>query len=79
MPRFFFHLRSPETFLEDEIGLELPDIGHVKAEAQQGARDVMAEDLRAGRIIDHHSFEICDEGGETVLVVTFRDMVLLKP
>ena len=79
VPKFFFHIRGPDAFIEDDVGVELRDIDHVKAEAQQGARDIVAADLRAGRMIDHQSFEICDERGEIVLVLAFRDMVLLKP
>lgn len=75
MPIYYFHIRSPSQFLRDEVGLELSDIDNVRAVAQQGARDIMAEDLRAGREIDHQSFEICDEDGGVVLALNFRDVL----
>lgn len=77
MPRYFFHIRSPDTFLEDEVGVDLRDLDQVRAEARQGARDIMAEDLRAGRTIDHQRFEICDADGVVVLGLVFRDVLPL--
>ncbi len=77
MPRYYFHIMSPGTCLPDEVGVELPDVDHVRTEAQQGARDIMAEDLRAGRTVDHQAFEVRDQAGELVFALTFRDMLFL--
>ncbi|TDR85306.1 DUF6894 family protein [Enterovirga rhinocerotis] len=75
MPRYFFHIRSPDMFMPDEVGIELRDLDAARAAAIQGARDIMAENLRAGRGVDHQRFEICDEAGNLDLVLTFRDVL----
>lgn len=75
MPIYFFHIRSPTALLVDEVGLELRDLDEARATAEQGACDIMAEDLKAGREIDHQSFEVFTEDGKLALVLVFRDVL----
>jgi hypothetical protein len=69
MARYYFDWRDNQEFLEDDIGMELPDIEAVKVEAchslVEGARDVMPG-------ADRHSLsiEVRDRLRRLVLTVT---------
>ena len=75
MPRFFFNISSPTTFLPDDIGVEFETLDQVRIEAIKGARGIMAEDLQAGRPVDHQQFQVHDATGILVLVLRFRDVL----
>ena len=75
MPRYFFDISTPSTFLRDDIGVEFETFHQVKVEATKGARGIMAADLQAGRPVDHQQFEVRDEVGELVLTLRFRDVL----
>ena len=77
MPRYFFDISTPSTFLRDDVGVEFETFNEVKVEAIKGARGIMAEDLQAGRPVDHQQFEIRDDVGELVLTLRFRDVLTL--
>ena len=50
VPLYFFDTRDNDTFLEDDVGIELPDLEAVKAQAALSladlARDVLPASLR---------------------------------
>ena len=75
MPAYFFHIRTPEALLVDDVGIELRDLEQVRVEAVRGARSMMASSLKAGHAVDHQVFEICNEAGELVLRLRFRDVL----
>lgn len=75
MPRFYFHVRSPDHFIRDDEGIELADLECVRREALQGARGLLSEDVRAGRPLDHQQFDVTDQAGNLVLTFPFRDAV----
>jgi hypothetical protein len=53
VPRFFFHLRNTDGSLaEDRAGQERPDELSVREWALNAAREIMADELRAGIPID---------------------------
>lgn len=78
MTIYYFHLRDGEAIDHDDIGIELPTIEDAREAAWQGARDLIAEcvkddeDLNITRV-----FEICDENGDCLAQVTFRDTIRL--
>lgn len=74
MPRFFFHIRDGES-VEDPDGMFLPDARTARLEAIRSARDIMAEDVRRGRLSLSSSIEVTDENGEPILAVPFREVV----
>ena len=74
MPRFFFHIRDGES-VEDPDGMFLPDARTARLEAIRSARDIMAEDIRRGRLSLSSSIEVTDENGEPILAVPFREVV----
>ena len=77
MPLYFFDISAPGTFLQDDVGVAFEHLDQVRAEAIKGARGIMAEDLQAGRPVDHQQFEVRDEGGARVLTLRFRDVLTL--
>lgn len=56
MPRYFFDTRDGDAFIENEIGLELPDVEAAKAVAAQSlaelARDVIPRSERRVLIVE---------------------------
>ena len=78
MPRFFFHLRDGES-IDDPDGMFLPDTRMARIEAIRSARDIMAEDVRRGRLSLSFSIEVTDENGEPILAVPFREVVEIEP
>jgi hypothetical protein len=79
MPRFFFNLRSAEEMIVDSEGHTFRSIGLAKKEALQAARDLIADSIKAGRIVDRaRVFEVSNASGEVVLTVPFADAIAEK-
>ena len=79
MARFFLHVRDGATLIEDLEGSDLPDLFAARVEALACARDLLAERIRAGQIVDGQRFEINDEHGTLLDIVMFRDAMRLPP
>ena len=77
MPRFFFHLRDGES-VEGPDGMFLPDARTARLEAVRSARDIMAEDVRRGRLSLSSLIEVTDENGEPILAVPFSEVVEIE-
>ncbi len=43
MVRFYFHLRAGDGLLTDDEGQDLPDLSAARREAEQAARELLAE------------------------------------
>ncbi len=78
MPRFFFNIRDGES-IDDPDGMYLPDTRSARLEALRSARDVMAEDVRRGRLRLLSCIEVTDENGEAIFAVPFREAVDIDP
>ena len=74
MPRFFFHIRDGES-VDDPDGMYLPDTRSARMEAVRSARDIMAEDVRRGRLPLSSWIEVTDENGEAIFAVPFAEAV----
>lgn len=75
MRRFYFHVCNGTGFVEDEKGLELPDLEAARAEAIRRARSVMASDVQRG-MLDLSSFiEIEEEGCKLSETLAFEAAV----
>jgi hypothetical protein len=48
MPQFYFDVREGQLFVEDEDGLEFPDLGTAEQEAIQAAASIGKERLPRG-------------------------------
>jgi hypothetical protein len=78
MARFFFNLRD-DMSVDDEEGVELPDVEAARARAEAYALDMSAASvLEQGRIDLHHRIEVTDEAGRNVLTVEFGDVVTVE-
>lgn len=75
MVRYFLHLRDGVDVALDEEGRLYEDDDELRVAAITAARDVMAEDVRHGRIDLHLRVEAEDENGRIVLVLPFRAAV----
>jgi hypothetical protein len=75
MPRYFFHIRSEDTFVEDLEGLELTGEKEAHAEATEAARELLSERVRKGEVIDGHEFDVHDEEGTKLFTLPFRDVL----
>jgi hypothetical protein len=78
MPRYFFNIFNDSTSLDDE-GRDLPDLEAARAHAIAGARSLMSDTLKEGRLVLSHHIAIVDERGELLLDVTFGDAVEVRP
>ena len=75
MPKFYFHLEMSNGVYSDEEGRDLPDVEHVRANAVLDARDLMAADVKAGRLCLGDRICIVDEQGVVVLSLPFHEAV----
>lgn len=75
MPVFYFHVRNGESIEEDPEGIDLPTIEKAEEEAILGAREILAERLLSGDIIDGQSFLITSEDGRVVREVPFKSVL----
>ena len=77
MPRYLFHVFNDQHSMDSE-GKELFDLEAARANAIQGARGIMADELQTrGQINLSDWIEIEDEDGE-MTVVPFADAVTIK-
>lgn len=77
MPRFFFHIHD-DVVLRDEEGIELADAEAARGAALDGARAMMCDQLRDGRLSLHHRIEVESEDGGPVLTLSFADAVEIE-
>jgi hypothetical protein len=75
MPRYFFHTVAGDGRREDFEGSDLPDLEKARREAIKDARAMMSDAVLAGRDISSRRIEVCNELGEILLKVQFRDAV----
>lgn len=77
MPRFFFHIHDDSVFI-DEDGIELADAEAARAAALAGARALMCDQMRTGRLSLHHRIDVVDDRGGAVLTLPFGDAVMIE-
>ncbi|MBD9449639.1 hypothetical protein [Rhizobium sp. RHZ01] len=75
--KFFFHIRDMDGYERDEDGVELPSLSDAINEANEAAREMVAELVMQSEEIDGRAFEIANEDGEIVRTVAFRDVIKL--
>lgn len=79
MPRFFFHICNGNGFTEDEEGRELRDEAEARFVALAGARDIMAEEMRAGQLDPASFIEVEDAEGRLLFTLPFSDAFTVRP
>ena len=72
MPRFYRHIRQGGRLIHDSEGVERPDLDAARAEALDGVRDLLAEDIRLGKDdwLDD-AVVITDEAGRELMTIPF--------
>lgn len=76
--RYYFHVRRHLELLRDPEGAEFATLEDACNEALHAAREMLAERLVRGEIIDGEVFEITTESGEVVHRMAFRATMLLE-
>ena len=77
MPRYFFHIVGDGGLVEDLEGVELSGEKEARDEAISAAREIIAESVRKGELIDGHRFEVFDENGTKLFSLPFRNVLRL--
>lgn len=75
MPAFHFNIVVGTTVLVDDEGTELPNLATAHDEAVKDARSLMSSAILDGLDISGRHINICNEIGETLLVVEFADTI----
>lgn len=78
MPRYFFDTRDNETLVEDDVGLELPDLEAVKAQAAVSLTE-LARDVLPGSIRRTLTVEVRDERQPVLRATLIFEAILLQP
>ncbi|WP_375403721.1 DUF6894 family protein [uncultured Sphingomonas sp.] len=75
MPLFYLHIHYCDGLARDEEGLELPSLDAARDEAIAGARAMMCEELKQGRVRLGCHIDIEDGDERLLAVVPFREAV----
>ena len=75
MPRFFFNVRDEAGFAEDEEGLDLARAEEARDIAIDGARSILSDQARQGRVDLRGRVEVADAGGVPLFSVDFAEAV----
>jgi hypothetical protein len=77
MPRFYFHIREGDLFEHDIEGVELSSAEEARREAEDSAREMVAEAVLRSEVIDGRLFEVTSEDGSVVATVPFASVIRL--
>lgn len=75
--RYYLNIRTDKELIIDDEGVDLPDLGDVAEEAEQAARDILADRIKHGERVDDGIFEILDLHGVTVMTMPIRSVLRL--
>jgi len=76
--RYYFHVRTDDTLLPDLEGAEFDSLEAARAEAEQAAREILAERLLRNEPLHADVFELTNEKGEILERVSFQSVLRLK-
>lgn len=77
MPRYFFHIRDSEGISFDEEGVVLLSDEQARAEALQAAREMLAEKILKGELVDGARFEVMRIDGAVIATIPLRSVLRL--
>ncbi len=75
MAVYFFHLRGGRIDAHDHEGTELADATAARRQAVLNARDIMAEEVKEGRLPLHERIDVHDGEGLLLFSVPFRSAI----
>lgn len=78
MPRFFFHVVDRAGIAADEDGLDVADLAAAREVALKGARDILAAEIKYGKIDLNWRIDVADAEGAVVLTLPFSEAVLVE-
>ncbi len=79
MPIYFIHVYQRGRLAEDRDGKHFANLKAAELEAIHAAREMGAQKVRAGKVLDLASrLEIVDANGRLVSVVTFKDAIPIR-
>jgi len=79
MPIYFIHVHEGGRRAKDKEGKCFPDLRAAEQEAIKAAREMAAQKVRAGKLLDLSSrLEIFDVDGKLAAVVTFKAAIPLR-
>ena len=71
MVRYFFHIRDGERLIEDEEGVDVPEMPDTAAQLTKAAMEVISEEEWSAERTADRSFEVTDAVGRVILVIPF--------
>jgi hypothetical protein len=71
MARYYFHFKSGDKARTDDDGVDLPDISAAAREAEQAARELLAEAIEARKPDVPEAVVVTDESGTEVYSLPF--------
>jgi len=77
MALYFFDTRDNDEFVEDDVGLEFPDIETVKVQAAKALAE-LARDVIPGSVRRHLSVEVRDEAGPVLIAMMMFEAIILR-
>jgi hypothetical protein len=79
MARFYLHLRDGTDTLLDDEGCEFADIEAVRRAVLEGARDVLANEIKSEGVIGlHYRIDAEDADGNVVYSLPFAEAVTIR-
>lgn len=78
MPLFFLNVYNRTGWSRDEEGMELPDLEAARAQAVDGIRSILQDEVAHGGIDFEGRVEVLDEAGNLLATITYRDAVALR-
>lgn len=80
MTRYYFHLRDHIDEILDPEGLELLDLSAVRKAVLEGARDVIANEIKSEGVMDlRYRIDAENEAGQIVHSLPFKEAVSVIP
>jgi hypothetical protein len=78
MPTFFFHIRGGAVEAEDFIGMDLPNVAAARNEAVRSARDIMMDEIQAGRLSLKRRIDVEDQDQRPIFSLPFGEAIELE-
>ncbi len=78
MPTFFFHIRGGGIEAEDFIGMDLPSLEAARDEAVRSARDIMMDEIQAGRLSLKRRIDVEDQDQRPIFSLPFGEAIELE-
>jgi hypothetical protein len=75
MPKFYFHIRDDAGLIAGNEGMEFADLKAARKEAEESARELLADALRTHKEVDGKRIEIADAGGSVLETIKVWDML----